>query len=331
MFVKDSSRREFLKLGSLFFLFILNSCSKISTKVRIALQSSFYPDSFKKIIPKDWQKENINFGKILSEQDKNVIKKSNFTLINDGWINKINFNEFQKIDQNLLLEMLDKRSRLFLSSFAENQRKKLFPIGVVPYAIIIKNNKELINSARESWNFLLSEKLNKRIIFPRSSRVVISIAKRIKEYNSLAKLKNQAMLFDDQNSLNWLINSDALVAIVPYSLSLEYVKIDTRLSVVFPEQGVPLMWHFILNNSNSNNEILIRLIKSLSSQINAEKLVRQGWYLPFKNKNLTSIYSHEILEIPGPSKRCWDNTWSFPPLTNEEKIKLEEYWTKLTP
>jgi len=39
---------------------------------------------------------------------------------------------------------LDKRSIDFLGSFDQNLRSKLFPIGVVPYTIIIKNNKELI-------------------------------------------------------------------------------------------------------------------------------------------------------------------------------------------
>jgi len=68
---------------------------------------------------------------------------SDFTLINDGWINSIDFSEFENINENPLIENLDKRSIEFLGSFNENQRSKLFPIGVVPYTIVIKNNKEL--------------------------------------------------------------------------------------------------------------------------------------------------------------------------------------------
>jgi len=47
------------------------------------------------------------------------------------------------------------------------------------------------------------------------------------------------MLFDDKNMLYWLINSDAIVAIVPYSLCSKYLNIDPRLSLVFPSQGAP--------------------------------------------------------------------------------------------
>ena len=86
----------------------------------------------------------------------------------------------------------------------------------------------------------------------------MSIARKINSSNSIKKLKDQAMVFDDKNMLNWLINSDACVAIVPYSLCSKYLKIDPRLSLVFPSQGVPLMWHFILSRSNLKNQTLIK-------------------------------------------------------------------------
>ena len=223
---------------------------------------------------------------------------------------------------------MDKRSIDFLGSFNQNQRSKLFPIGVVPHTIIIKNNKELINSARTSWDFLLSKKLTGKIIFPQSPRIILSIAQKINSSNSLKKLKSQAMLFDDKNMLNWLINSDAIVAIVPYSLCSKYLKIDPRLSLVFPSQGVPLMWHFLLSRSNLNNAILMKWIKSLENKSIVDKLVSQGWYLPFNSDYLQSKYKTEMLPISGPSEKCWENSWSFPVLTNEQKINLKNIWNE---
>jgi len=332
MFSKFATRREFLSWGKLSLLFLLNSCSNLPNKVKIALQNSFYPQSFKETIPKDWKQESINFENVQLQKNRNTILNSDFTLINDGWINSINFAEFEKINQYTLIENLDKRSKDFLGSFNENQRSKLFPIGVVPYTIIIKNNKELINSARTSWNFLLSKKLTGKIIFPQSPRIILSIAKKINSTNSLKKLKSQAMLFDDKNMLNWLINSDACVAIVPYSLCSKYLKIDPRLSLAFPSEGVPLMWHFLLSRSNLNNEILIKWIKSLENKSIVDKLVSQGWYLPFNNDYLQTKYKSEMSTISGPSKKCWDNSWSFSVLTNEQKINLKNSWNEsLTP
>ena len=74
-----------------------------------------------------------------------------------------------------------------MASFNRIQRSKIFPIGIVPYTIIIKNNKELINSARTSWDFLLSEKLTGKIIFPHSPRIILSIAQKINSSNALKK------------------------------------------------------------------------------------------------------------------------------------------------
>ncbi|MBO8216769.1 hypothetical protein [Prochlorococcus marinus] len=332
MFSKFATRREFLNCGKLSLLFLLNSCSNTPNKVKISLQNSFYPESFKDTIPKDWNQEKINFESIQLQKNRNEIFNSEFTLINDGWITSIDFNEFEKINDYPLIENLDKRSIDFLGSFNQNQRNKLFPIGVVPYTIIIKNNKEFINSARTSWDFLLSKKLTGKIIFPQSPRIILSIAQKINSSNSLKKLKSQAMLFDDKNMLNWLINTDASVAIVPYSLCSKYLKIDPRLSLVFPSQGVPLMWHFILSRSNLNSAILIKWIKSLENKSIIDKLVSQGWYLPFNNDYLQSKYKAETFPISGPSEQCWGNSWSFPVLTNEQKINFKNFWNEsLTP
>ncbi len=331
MFSKFATRREFLNCGKLSLLFLLNSCSNLPSNLKIALQNSFYPKSFKETIPKDWKQEKINFENIKLQKNRNIILNSDFTLINDGWITSIDFAEFEKINEYQLVENLDKRSIDYLGSFNQNQRSKLFPIGVVPYTVVIKNNKELINSARTSWDFLFSKKLTGKIIFPQSPRIILSIAKKINSSNSLKKLKDQAMVFDDKNMLNWLINSDACVAIVPYSLCSKYLKIDPRLSLVFPSQGVPLMWHFILSRSNLKNQILIKWIKSLENKSIVDKLVSEGWYLPFNSDYLQNKYKSEIYPISGPSKKCWDNSWSFPVLRNEEKINLENSWNETLP
>ena len=329
---KFATRREFLNSSKLSLLFLLNSCSNLPNKVKIALQNSLYPQSFKDTIPKDWKQEKINFKSIQLKKNRNTIFNSDFTLINDGWINSINFAKFEKINEYPFIKNLDKRSIEFLGSFNEIQRSKLFPIGVVPYTIIIKNNKELISSARNTWDFLLLKKLKGKIIFPKSPRILMSIAEKINTSNSLKKLKSQAMLFDDENMLNWLINSDACVAIVPFSLCSKYLKVDPRLSLAFPSQGVPLMWHFLLSRSDLNSAKLTDWIKSFEKKSVVDKLVSQGWYLPFNSDYLQSKYKSELLPISGPSQKCWDNSWSFPVLTNEEKIKLENSWNdSLTP
>ena len=148
MLSKYSTRREFLKYVNLLFLFLLNSCGNIPKKEKISLQSSFYPESFKELMPNSWKKENINFESKNQENNRNIMLSSDFILINDGWINKIDFKEFKKVNYFELFENLDSRSKDFLNTFDADKRNKLFPVGIVPYAIIIKNNKKIFY-----WSF----------------------------------------------------------------------------------------------------------------------------------------------------------------------------------
>jgi len=88
------------------------------------------------------------------------------------------------------------------------------------------------------------------------------------------------------------------------------------------------MWHFILSRSNKNNEILFKWVKSLDSKLIADKLASQGWYLPFNNSYSQSKYNARISMNNGPSQSCWENSWSFPNLSNIQKINLENYWNE---
>ena len=197
----------------------------------------------------------------------------------------------------------------------------------------IRDSKDIIYKASNNWDFLLDEKLKGKIIFPQSPRILISISKRISVKNSLSKLKEQAMLFDDKNSINWLINSDASVAIIPFSLCEKYLRVDSRLSMVFPNKGVPLMWNFLLTKSKINNIVLFDWIKSLEKRGTIDELANQGWYLPFKNEYSQDKYNIKTENSNyGPSENCWENSWSFSSLNNEEKLNLENLWNQsLTP
>ena len=53
----------------------------------------------------------------------------------------------------------------------------------------------------------------------------------------------------------------------------------------------------------------------------------------FKNEYSQDKYNIKIENNNyGPSKNCWENSWSFSPLNNDEKLSLENLWNKsLTP
>ena len=119
------------------------------------------------------------------------------------------------------------------------------------------------------------------------------------------------------------------MAIIPYSQCVEYLKVDSRLSIVFPNKGVPLIWNFLLSKSKIYNKILIDWIKSFEKKNTIDQLAYQGWYLPFNNKYSQSKYDNNSKNNNfGPSKLCWQNSWSLFPLSNKEKFNLENLWNQ---
>ena len=201
------------------------------------------------------------------------------------------------------------------------------PIGINPYVVIIKNNKKYKIENNNSWDFLFSKDFKGKIILPKSARIVLSLMQRIKNRDLLKNIVNQEFIYDDKNSLDLLLNTDAAIAVTPLSLSQKYLKIDSRLSILFPHDGVPLLWNFAMIKSSLNLEEFYNWIDLLLDPKTANILVKAGWYLPFQTFAMNQLDSNNIKKFSRlnlqPSKKCWDNSWSFSPLHSQEKKELE--------
>jgi len=321
------SRRKFLDIAKLFVVFLLTSCRGLSKKISIVFYKNFLPLSFINLLPKNWKKENLNYGE---EYLNNNFRDKDIILINDGWLRRVKLEAFDDIS-NPLLEYLDERSISYLSNWDLFERKKLYPIGVIPYAVVVKNNDRYKITNKNNWDFLLSKDLIGKMILPNSPRILISIAKRINNKNALKAIMNQGNIYDDKNAIDWLINTDSVLAILPLTICEKYLKIDSRLSIVFPNQGVPLMWNFLLINNNFNQTILLNWIDKLLDRNSLNKIVKDGLYLPFKNEYTQSRYKNTIKFeklLNRPSEECWRNSWSFNSLKESEKAELEKIWKK---
>ena len=332
MINKFLSRRKFIDVAKLSFLFLLSSCRNVSEKVNIAFQKQFYPLQFLDLIPNLWNQKAINLNNFSKKSNLEDLKKIDLLLIPDGWLNKINFDDFENINPSLLSK-LDDRSKTYLSNYDKSKQDKLMPIGINPYAVIIKNNKNFKIDNNDSWDFLFSKDFKGKIILPKSARIVLSIMQRIKNRDLLQNIVNQEFIYDDKNSLDLLVNTDAAIAITPLTLTQKYLKIDSRLSILFPNDGVPLLWNFAMIKSSLNLEEFNNWIELLSDPKSANILVKAGWYLPFQTVSMNELYSDNITQYSRlnlhPSKKCWENSWSFPPLNSQEKKELEILGNKL--
>ena len=321
------TRKEFLNIAKLSVLFLLTSCKGLSKKISIGLYKNFLPVSFINLLPKIWKKNNLNYR----EDNLNVnFRDKDIILINDGWINRVELKYFSDISDPLL-NYLDDRSKNYLRTWDPTERKKLYPFGVIPYGVIIKNNERYKITNKNNWDFLLSKDFIGKMILPNSPRILISIAERINNKNAIKEIINQRNIYDDINAIDWLINTDAVLAILPLTICEKYLKIDSRLSIVFPNQGVPLMWNFLLINNNFNQALLLNWIDKLLDRNSLNKLIKDGLYLPFNNEYIQSNYNYSSKSarlLNRPSEECWRNSWSFSSLQEFEKVELEKIWKK---
>ena len=85
------------------------------------------------------------------------------------------------------------------------------------------------------------------------------------------------------------------------------------------------MWYFFLSKFDFDENDLFEWIRSLENPKNVKKLFLEGWYLPWQGKKIEEIYSdYNLLQgSKRPSEICWRNSWSFPPLDELEKKKIE--------
>ncbi len=322
---KQLTRKKFLDIAKLSVLFLLTSCNGLSRRISIGLYKNFLPVNFVNLLPKNWKKENINFKE--DNSNKNFRNKD-LILINDGWLSRVDLKVFDDISQPLM-NYLDERSKYYLSNWPLFERNKLYPIGVIPYAVIIKNNERYKIANKNNWDFLLSKDLKGKMILPNSPRILISLAERINNKNAIKTIFNQGNIYDDINAIDWLINTDAVLAILPLTICEKYLKIDSRLSIVFPNQGVPLMWNFLLINNNFNQALLLNWIDKLIERNLINKLIKDGLYLPFNNEYAQSKYNYSSKSarlVNRPSKECWRNSWSFNSLKESEKVEFEKIW-----
>jgi len=325
---KQLTRKKFLDIAKLSVLFLLTSCNGLSRKISIGLYKNFLPVSFINLLPKTWKKENLNYKE--DNSNKNFRNKD-LILINDGWLSRVDLKLFDAISEPLI-NYLDERSKYYLSNWPFFEQKKLYPIGVIPYAVIIKNNERYKITNKNNWDFLLSKDLIGKMILPNSPRILLSITERINNKNAIKAIFNQGNIYDDINAIDWLINTDAVLAILPLTICEKYLKIDSRLSIVFPNQGVPLMWNFLLINNNFNQALLLNWIDKLIDKNSINKLVKDGLYLPFNNEYIHSKYKYSSKSarlLNRPSEECWRNSWSFNSLKESEKVEFEKIWKDL--
>ncbi len=326
-------RRDFIRLGILTGVFTISGCSFPSGRGVLGLPKGILPREFLHALPSRWK---YQFLEVKSEKDffeSSLEKRVDLIAIGDGWLNDCPYEEFQSIQADEIFPDLNSKAKLFLNSMNSAISSRLLPIAVSPWVLIFRGEEDLWLQARESWQVLLEPKLKGDVILPSSPRVIMSLADHMKESNSLERLRSQAKSFDDKNGLNWLLAGQAKVAVLPLQLCLRALASDPRLRIAFPREGSVLNWSVLLKPKEGLQALPLNWIQEARRLPLLVKLLAKGVMPPISYSYLMD--ASDLL--PGKyrsiyqSEEAFENSWSFKPLSNLERKRLESRWISSSP
>ncbi len=327
-------RREFVRLSILAGLGGLIGCNSNFATPTLLTSKGIIPKSLLNTLPYPWRfdviKKSYN-GRPFSDRIKKGI---DLLAIEDGWLQELPAENLQPINFDKFKSKLDIQALKFISGLNQNLIEKVFPIGVSPWVMVFRNGDEWISDAMLNWEILLDSSLNGQIILPRSPRLVISIAQSMNEPNALKRLRSQVRIFDDKNALNWLMNGDARVAVLPLNRCLRNLKIDPRLNIVLPNIGSPLNWTVLLRPINTKEPWPQSWLENYIKMPLLGKLLADGWLPSIEHSLLrdsAQSLSFKYRSIVLPPKQTWERCWSLYPLKEEDQKSLKAIWSSSIP
>ena len=330
MQTNNVGRRDFIKYGFLSSFLILSGCSTSQKKLALRGVTNSFPSEFINSLSTDWEFFPIKDSELQKNPYNSALQeRTDLLVLNDGWISNLPFGALQEIKATYIRDDFSKQSRSFLDGLGEDYKKRIFPLAVSPWVILFRNEDSLALRNKNSWEVVFSSALTNQIVFPNSPYLLISIAKKLGFVNDFSKIKSQAKLFDDRNSLNWVVSGKANAAVLPLSSCVDSLIKDPRLSILLPKEGSPLNWTVLASPRLSKEPLPLDWFNLLWGPTYLRRVISKGFLPPtsfsdLKRKNINVSDRYQSIFLP--EKHVWDKCWSLPILSSEDKKDLALNW-----
>tara|TARA_B100000965_G_scaffold213806_1_gene178682 strand:+ start:1454 stop:2455 length:1002 start_codon:yes stop_codon:yes gene_type:complete len=332
MKTNNFGRRDFIKYGLISSFLILSGCAISKKKLVLRGVANSFPSEFINSLSKAWEFLPIkDIESKKSPYNSALQDKTDLLVLNDGWISNLPLGSLKEINATNVKDKFSIQANSFIEGLGEDYKKRILPLAVSPWVILFRNEDSLALKNKNSWEVVFSDKLSNQIVFPNSPYLLISIAKKIGFINDFSRIKNQAKLFDDRNALNWVVSGRAKAAVLPLSSCVDSLIADPRLSVLLPQEGSPLNWTVLASPAISPEPCPFDWFDLLWGPTYSRRVIRKGFFPPTSFSNLMR---HNI-KIPQryqstflPKESVWNECWSLPVLSFEDKKDLASLWNE---
>ena len=258
--------------------------------------------------------------------------KAELLQLSDGWAGSLDPAAQAPIANAALLARLDPAAQPVSRLFLNGGPARAWPWSVSPWVLVLRNRPDLMRHAAEGWNLLLDPSLAGKLVLPSSPRVILALIG--EDAGRLAQLRRAAMAYDEPNGLNLLLTAKAEAVVVPRQRVVPLLRRDPRLQVLLPSGGAPLSWNLLLRGGKPTPEPPLEWLAAVLEPPLLPKLLRAGWVPPLPIAALERAATglpDPLARLLAPPQEVWSRCFSLPPLTEEERRRLQRLWDASAP
>ncbi len=333
------SRRQLLRLSALGAVGLLAGCGE-GRAPQLFTSSGQFPAAWLKRLPSPWQARRLETAAAVVGAVSQP--RSALLQLGDGWAQTLEPAALQSFGAGAALEGLlpqaDAVSRLFRAG----------PPVALPWAfgtwlLLLRSRPDLAAQPARGWELLLDPSLKRRLVLPSSPRLVIELALRQLGLASaeagalgdprlpaqLARLRRQALAFDERNGLNLLLAGRAQAAVLPSQVVLPLLRRDLRLSALLPASGSPLWWNLLLRPAGEHPAPPLDWLRESRSAPLLDRLLSAGWVPPLPRERLgesLALWPQAQARLLHPEAAVLERCNSLAPLSPAERQRYQLLW-----
>ena len=325
------NRRRFLQLAALTAAAGLGGCSRGGSVPTLRASPEILPSVWRRGLPAPWRFAALSGSTPL--QDPWPVPTDLLALA-DGWLSQVSPERLQVIAAEPLISRLGPAGQRFLSDLPSIWRNLLLPVAFSPWVMLIRREGKIGPEPAAGWGALLDPAFKGRLLLPSSPRLLVSIAERMEDPDALRRLRAAALSFDDRFGLNWLLQGDARIAVLPLQRCMAALQRDPRLTALLPEQGGPLHWTLLARPSRTAEPLPQDWVLEAWRQPLLSRLLAQGWIPPLPRDELIAAEARiprRLRALVLPPQPVWQRSWQLPPLDSTEVQRLQQRWESSAP
>ena len=325
------NRRRFLQFAAVTAAAGLSGCSRGGSVPTLRASPETLPSIWRRDLPGPWHFHALSGATALESPWPSP---TDLLALNDGWLSVISPERLQAIAAEALQSRIGPLGQRFLNEAPLVWKNLLLPVAFSPWVMVIRRDGKTSPALEAGWDALLDPELKGKLLLPSSPRLLISLAERMGDGHALRRLRASALSFDDRFGMNWLLQGDARVAVLPLQRCMATLQRDPRLTAVLPEQGAPLHWTLLVRPSQTAEPIPQDWVLKAWKQPLLSRLLAQGWIPPLPRGELVGAQARIPLRLRPlvlPQQSVWEQCWMLLPPDAAEQQRLQQLWEASAP